>query len=255
MKIAVVTGASSGIGREFVRMIDEKYDLDEIWVIARRLDRLEALAEEIKTKVRPVTLDLTDPESYNKYQAMLEAEKPVVSVLVNGAGYGYFGPFAERSLEGQLTMIDCNDKALVALSYISLPYMKAGSEVYNIASSSSFQPVPYIAVYGATKSFVLNFSRSINRELSPRGIRVMAVCPHWTKTEFFNTAVTDDTIKYYNFYNDARDVAFTSYRNMKKGKDVSLTGFRIKFQRLLVKVLPHKIVMDTWCSQQKKPKK
>lgn len=255
MKIAVITGASSGIGREFVRMVDKKYDLDEIWVIARREERLRALSSEIKTKTRPVPLDLTDPESYEKYKKLLEAEKPHIAVLVNAAGYGYFGEFAERSLEGQLAMIDCNDKALTALSYLSVPYMKSGSEIYNIASTSSFQPVPYISVYGATKSYVLSFSRAINRELSPRGIHVMAVCPHWTKTEFFNTAVTDDTIKYYNFYNEADKVAETAYKNMKRGRDVSLCGFRIKFQRMIVKFLPHKIVMDTWCTQQKKPKR
>ena len=252
MKIAVVTGASSGIGREFARMLDRHEKFDEMWVIARREDRLLELAEELGCKVRPVPLDLTDSASFDAYRELLERESPEIAVLVNGAGYGYFGPFTERPLDGQLKMIDCNSRAVTALTYLSLPYMGEGSEIYNIASTSSFQPVPYIATYGATKSFVLSFSRAINREVRPRGIRVMAVCPHWCKTEFFNTAVTDDTIKYYNFYNEAADVAETAWRNMKRGRDVSLCGWRIKLQILLVKLMPHSFVMNTWCRQQKK---
>lgn len=253
MNIAIVTGASSGIGRSFAFMIDKYYDLDEIWVVARRLDRLEALGTELKAKVRAVPLDLTLDASYDAFSALLDEHKPNVKVLVNASGYGYFGPFAERSLEGQLRMIDLNEKSVVALTYHALPYMTAGAEIYNIASSSSFQPVPYIAVYGATKAFVTNFSRALNREMKPRGIRVMSVCPHWCRTEFFDTAVTDDTIKYYNFFTPADAVAEAAYKNMKRGRDVSLCGFKIKFQVFLVKVLPHSIVMSVWCRQQGKP--
>lgn len=253
MNIAIITGASSGIGRSFAFMIDKYYDLDEIWVIARRLDRLEALGGELKAKVRAIPLDLTLDESYDAFAALLAEHKPDVKVLVNASGFGYFGPFAERSLEGQLRMIDLNEKSVVALTYHCLPYMTAGAEIYNIASSSSFQPVPYIAVYGATKSFVTSFSRALNREMKPRGIRVMSVCPHWCRTEFFDTAVTDDTIKYYNFFTPAEAVAEAAYKNMKRGRDVSLCGFKIKFQVFLVKVLPHSIVMSVWCRQQKKP--
>ena len=253
MKIAIVTGASSGIGREFAMMLDRHEKLDEIWVIARREERLRELSGVLKTKVRPVPLDLMRESSYETYKALLAEQSPEVKVLVNGAGYGYFGEFTERTLEGQLGMIDCNSRAVVALTYLTLPYMKEGGEIYNIASTSSFQPVPYIAVYGATKAFVMSFSRAVNREVRPRGIRVMAVCPHWCKTEFFDTAVTDDTIKYYNFFNDARDVAETAWRNMKRGRDVSLCGYKIKLQRLAVKLMPHSFVMNTWCRQQKKP--
>ncbi len=253
MKIAVVTGASSGIGREFAAMLDRHEELDEIWVIARREGRLAELAMELHTKVRPIPFDLCTPDGFENYNALLHMFSPEVAVLVNGAGYGYFGEFTERPLEGLLRMIDCNDSAVVAMTYLTLPYMKKGGEIYNIASTSAFQPVPYIAVYGATKSFVMSFSRAINRELAPKGIRVMAVCPHWCKTEFFDTAVTDDTIKYYNFFNDAKDVAETAWKNMKRGRDVSLCGWKIKLQILAVKLLPHKLVMNTWCRQQKKP--
>lgn len=253
MRIAVITGASSGIGWEFVKGIAGSEQLDEIWVIARRRERLEQVAETVDIKVRVLALDLTEQSSLDVYQELLEAERPEIGVLVNNSGFGVFGAFAERSLEQQLKIVDLNDKALVAMTYLSLPYMREGGSVYNVASSSAFQPVPYQAVYGASKAFVMSFSRALNMELKPRRIRVMAICPHWCKTEFFNTAVTDDTIVYYNFFNTPEEVVSTAIRNMKRGRDVSLAGLKIKLQRLEVKLLPHWLVMRIWCMQQKKP--
>lgn len=253
MRIAVITGASSGIGWEFVKGVDQSEKLDEIWVIARRRERLEEVAKTVRTKVRPIVLDLTEMESFDVYRQMLEKENPEIRVLVNNSGFGVFGAFVERPLEQQLKIIDLNDKALAAMTYLSLVYMKKGGMIYNIASSSAFQPVPYQAIYGSSKAFVLSFSRALNMELKPRGIRVMAVCPHWCRTEFFDTAVTDDTIVYYNFFNTAEEVVSEAVKNMKKGREVSLAGLRIKLQRLEVKLLPHWLVMRVWCKQQKKP--
>lgn len=252
MKIAVVTGASSGMGREFVKQLDAAHAFDEIWVIARRRDRLVTLADEVKATVRPVCLDLSAKESYDEYAALLAAEQPEVSVLVNGSGFGKFGAFADMALDDQLAMIDLNDKALVAMTYLTLPYMKAGGQIYQIDSLSSFQPVPYINVYAATKAFVLSFSRALNVELKKRGIRVLAVCPGWVRTEFFDRAVTDDTITYYNRYFDADEVVARALRDMRKGKDVSVCGFSIRMQVLATKLLPHRLVMKIWCRQQKK---
>jgi short-subunit dehydrogenase len=252
MKIAVITGASSGMGREFVKQLDAQNTFDEIWVIARRKDRLESLAAEVKAPIRPICLDLSAKESYDEYAALLAAEKPDVAILVNGSGFGRFGAFEDISLEDQLSMIDLNDKALVAMTYLTLPYMKEGAQIYQIDSLSSFQPVPYINVYGATKAFVLSFSRALNVELKKRRIRVMAVCPGWVRTEFFDRAVTDDTITYYNRYFDADEVVARALRDMKKGKDVSVCGFSIRLQVLATKLLPHRMVMWIWCRQQKK---
>lgn len=252
MKIAVVTGASSGMGREFVKQLDAQQTFDEIWVIARRKDRLLTLAEEIKAPIRAISLDLSTRESFDEYAELLRAENPEVVVLVNGSGFGKFGTFTEMDLDDQLAMIDLNDKALVAITYLTLPYMKTGGQIYQIDSLSSFQPVPYINVYGATKAFVLSFSRALNVELKKRGIRVMAVCPGWVRTEFFDRAVTDDTITYYNRYFDADEVVARALRDMKKGKDVSVCGFSIRMQVLATKLLPHKLVMKIWCKQQKK---
>lgn len=252
MKIAVITGASSGMGREFVKQLDAQNAFDEIWVIARRKDRLLSLSDEVKAPIRPISLDLSLQESYDEYAALLAAENPEVAVLVNGSGFGKFGAFADMALDDQLSMIDLNDKALVAMTYLTLPYMKEGAQIYQIDSLSSFQPVPYINVYAATKAFVLSFSRSLNVELKKRGIRVLAVCPGWVRTEFFDRAVTDDTITYYNRYFDADEVVTRALRDMRKGKDVSVCGFSIRMQVLATKLLPHRLVMKIWCRQQKK---
>lgn len=252
MRIAIITGASSGMGREFVKQIDRAESFDEIWVIARREDRLRELTGECKNKIRPIPLDLMKQESFDLYKELLEEKKPDVAVLVNGSGFGRFGAFTDIDLKSQLDMIDLNDKALVAMTYLTLPYMKEGGRIYQIDSLSSFQPVPYIGVYGATKAFVLSFSRALNVELKRRKIKVMAICPGWVRTEFFDRAVTDDTITYYNRYYDADEVVRRALKDMKRGKDVSVCGFQIRMQVRLTKLLPHKLVMKIWCKQQKK---
>lgn len=252
MRIAIITGASSGMGREFVKQIDAIESFDEIWVIARRKERLEEISKDSNNKIRPISLDLMKRESIDELKALLESEKPDVAVLVNGSGFGRFGAFTDIDLESQLDMIDLNDKALVAMTHITLPYMREGGRIYQIDSLSSFQPVPYIGVYGATKAFVLSFSRALNVELKKRGIRVMAICPGWVRTEFFDRAVTDDTITYYNRYYDADEVVKRALKDMKKGRDVSVCGFPIRMQVRLTKLLPHKLVMKIWCKQQKK---
>jgi short-subunit dehydrogenase len=250
--IGVITGASSGMGREFVIQLSKEKKFDEIWVIARRTERLEALKGEVDVPIRPLSLDLTKEESIREYEALLQAEKPVVSVLVNCSGFGKFGSFSDMDLGDMSRMIDLNTKAYVAMTYVTLPYLQKGSEVYHLDSLSSFQPVPYICVYGATKAFVLSFSRALNVELKSRGIHMMAVCPGWVKTEFFDHAVTDNTITYYNKFFTPEEVITRAIRDMKKRKDVSICGFSVRAQVFFTKLLPHKLVMKIWCKQQKK---
>ena len=253
-KIAVITGASSGMGREFVLALDKQQDFDALWLIARRRDKLEALAAAPRAPVRAISLDLGVQSEIDKYKALLETEQPDVRVLVNAAGFGKFKAFTALSLEEQLAMIDLNDKALVSKTYLTLPYMTEGSCIYQLGSLSSFQPVPYINVYGASKAFVLSFSRALNKELQKqkRGIKVMAVCPGWVSTDFFDRAVVDnDTIVYYNRFYTAEAVIKRALKDMKKGKDVSICGFPVRTQVLATKHLPHGIVMEIWCKQLK----
>ena len=257
MKIAIVTGASSGMGREFVLQLSQYVQVDEIWVIARRVDALEALASAVKTKVRPVAMDLCDNKSFESFAALLSEEKPDVKLLVNAAGFGKFGKFDHIPVEEDLRMIDLNCKALVMMTRLVLPYMHKGSHVLQLDSLSAFQPVPYIATYGATKSFVLSYTRAVNQELKGTGIRMMAMNPGWVKTEFFNHALTtnDGEVQYYNHLWEAADVVATGLKDLyKTKKDYSVHGLPIKGQVLLVKLLPHSMVMKVWLSQQKKAK-
>ena len=251
-KIAVVTGASSGMGREFATRIAREYPIDELWVIARRRDRLEELAQEIAVPVVAISLDLTKDESIEAYRRRVAEEQPDVRGLVNASGVGRFGRFEEMDPETLYRMIDLNSKAYVGMTWATLPYLGRGSEVYQLDSLSSFQPIPYIGVYAATKAFVLSFSRSLNVELKKRRIHVMAVCPGWVKTEFFNRAVTDDTIKYYNKFYTSKEVVTRAIYDMYRGKDVSVCGASTRAQVFLTKLLPHKLVMKIWCKQQKK---
>ena len=151
-------------------------------------------------------------------------------------------------------MIDLNCKALVAMTELTLPYMKRGAKILNLDSLSAFQPVPYINVYGSTKAFVLSYSRALNRELKPRGIRVMAVNPGWVKTEFFDHALqtSSDAVTYYNKLYEAKDVMTTALKDLyRTKKDVSIHGFPVRMQVRMVKLLPHSLVMNIWMKQQK----
>lgn len=252
MKIAVITGASSGMGREFVYALDRDEEFDELWVIARREQRLLELKEKCRAKIRPIVLDLQTRESFALYRQLLEQEKPEIAVLVNAAGFGLFGAFMDMDMDRQLDIIDLNSRALTAMCYMSVPYMKKGSRIYNMGSMSSWQPVPYINVYGASKAYVLNFSRALGVELKDRGIKVMAVCPGWITTEFFDHAIHDDTISYFNRYYPPEQVIEKALKDMKKGKNASVLGFPERVQVLLVKLLPVGFVMKTWCKQQGK---
>lgn len=253
MRIAVFTGASSGMGREFVRKVTAEEKFDEVWVIARRKERLEELRAEVDVPVRCLALDLTAEGAIDEYKALLEKENPEVAVLVNASGFGKFAAFLDLGLKEQLGMIDLNVKALVAVTYVTAPYLKAGSKVYQVDSLSAFQPVPYIGVYGATKAFVLSFTRAVNAEWRNTGIKMMAVCPGWVRTEFFDHAVVDnDVITYYNKFFTPEQVVKRALRDMKKGKDVSIPGFSIRAQVLATKLLPHKLIMKIWLKQQKK---
>ena len=252
MKIAVITGASSGMGREFVYALDRDEEFDELWVIARREQRLLELKEKCRAKIRPIVLDLQTRESFALYRQLLEQERPEIAVLVNAAGFGLFGAFMDMDMDRQLDIIDLNSRALTAMCYMSVPYMKKGSRIYNMGSMSSWQPVPYINVYGASKAYVLNFSRALGVELKDRGIKVMAVCPGWITTEFFDHAIHDDTISYFNRYYPPEQVIEKALKDMKKGKNASVLGFPERVQVLLVKLLPVGFVMKTWCKQQGK---
>lgn len=252
MNIAIITGASSGMGREFVYAVDKAYTLDEIWVIARREERLQELSQQCRTTIRPLSLDLLDRTAFTALADLLKEVQPNVQLLINAAGFGLFGTFTEMNMDEQLDIISLNAGALTAVTHLCLPYMGEDSAIVNLASNSSWQPVPYINVYGASKAYVMSFSRALSMELRERRIHVMAVAPGWIKTEFFDRAVHDGTIQYYDRFYTAEQVVDKAMRDLKKRKAVSILGFPVRLQVAAVKHLPVSMVMKTWCKQQGK---
>ena len=166
-EIAVITGASSGMGKRFAQRVNEFGTFDEVWVIARHKEQLEALRETVPFPVRVLALDLTDRASFDAYAAALAEEPVEIGLLLNASGFGKFAAVADTPLQVDLNMTDLNCQAVVAMCQLSIPYMAKGGQIINIASVAAFQPIPYINVYGATKAFVLSFSRALNRELRP----------------------------------------------------------------------------------------
>ena len=253
MNTAIITGASSGMGREFVKEAARRGDIDEIWVIARREDKLRELQKEVSVPLRVLPLDLLQKESYDTLKAELAEKQPRVTFLVNASGFGRFAKYDLVPVEDDLDMIDLNCKALMHVTRLVLPYMPDHSHIIQVDSLSAFQPVPYIGVYGATKAFVLSYSRSLNVELRDRDIKVMAFCPGWVKTDFFEGAesYSKDAVTYFNKMFTAEEVVRVAMKDSARGKDVCVPGFGVKAQVLATKLLPHRLIMAIWMKQQK----
>ena len=247
MSIAIITGASSGMGREFVYQISEKYkSIDEIWVIARRLDKLNELAASCnKVKIRPLKYDLSDDADLIRFKLLLFQEKPQVRILVNSAGFGIIGTFEEVSTDNSL-MCKVNCVGLTKMMELVIPYMtcKRGN-IYNLASSAAFMPQPSFATYAATKSYVLSLSRALNKELKDKNITVTAVCPGPVKTEFFDVAEKHRSVKLYKKLgmSEAKKVVSLALNDGYHGRSVSVYGPVMRAFRILSKLLPHELML------------
>ncbi len=186
-KIAVVTGATSGMGRKMAEEINDSIpNVSEIWLFGRRKDRLEELDRVLTKKTRLFPMDLQSDFSLAEYEKLLADEKPQIVFLVNAAGFGKIGTISSLSIKDQLGMIDLDMRALTALTRLSIPYLSKKSRIINFASMAAFLPQPSFAVYAACKSYVLSFSRALNEELRGTGCVVTAVCPGPVRTEFFD---------------------------------------------------------------------
>ncbi len=246
MNIAIVTGASSGLGVEYIKNIVERYTLDEIWIIARRKDRLERIANEYDSaNIVPIALDLSDYESYNVLKNKLNEKNAVVKLLVNNAGYGILGDLREADHISQSGMIDLNCRALTAITTIVLPFMKNGSYIVNVCSIASFCPNARMTVYSSTKAFVLSFSKGIRFENKKNGINVLAVCPGPMETEFLSVAGINGNSKTFETlpYCNPEKVAKESLIYAEKGRGVYTPRMLYKLYRVLAKLLPHSIMM------------
>lgn len=254
MKIAVITGASSGIGKEFVKAIAADGGIDEIWAVARNVDNLEKLKSEVNFNIRTVSLDVSDRGAVAEYEKLLADEKPDVKWLVNSAGYGKFVSYAGLNVDQSIAMIDANCSGLVAMTLATLPYMKEGAKVVNLGSSSAFQPLPYQNIYGASKVFVRHYSRALNRELASRKILVTCVCPSWVKTDFFAVAKDNPAEKGASNFKGIvmpDKVVKQAMKDIKKGKDMSVCTLKTKIEHVGTKLLPQRVIMNIWLRQQK----
>lgn len=245
MKIGVVTGASSGMGREMVlQLADEFPQLDEIWVIARRQERLAQLRK-LSVPVRMFPLDLTKAEDLALLEETLKRISPEVKFLVNAAGFGKIGPVGTLSRREETDMVRLNCEALCAMTHMVLPYMPHNSRILMFASAAAFLPQPDFAIYAATKAFVLSYSRALNQELLDRDIAVTAVCPGPVKTEFFDIAETTGQIPLYKrlVMANPRYVVRKALRDSIMKKEISVYGLTMKLFYLLSKILPHSLLL------------
>lgn len=243
MKIAVVTGASSGLGKEFAHQISARYSkFDEIWLIARRAKELEKVAEEIKLTARIISLDLSKDEEIDSLKKLLEEHTPDIKLLVNCAGFGKTGKVDQIDYDAQIGMIDVNCKALMAVTKLCLPYISSTSRIINIASAAAFLPQPNFAVYAATKAFVLSFSRALTKELKHRKITVTCVCPGPVDTNFFEIAGSD--IKFFKKMVMAKPekVVEKAIKDAAMGEEMSIYGKMMKLAYFVSRFLPHRIV-------------
>lgn len=263
-KIIIVTGASSGMGKEFVKQIDNRFPkVDELWLIARRKDILEELAAACKHKCRVLAHDLCNMQAQKEIQDLLLNEQPKITLLVNSAGYGILGEFCPKNpnndecteyefktnaanwMKEQTGMVDLNCRALSAMTYLCIPYMKPGSRIIQLASSAAFVPQPKFAVYAATKSYVLSFSRALNEELRKQKIYVTAVCPGPVDTEFFDRAEkgTDTLFIKKLVMAKPQKVVAKALQDARNKKEVSVYGLLMQLFFLASKILPHKLML------------
>ena len=244
MKIALITGASSGLGREFARQIPKLYqNLDEIWVVARRAERLNELEMELKVPVRIFDGDLNQDYIYKKLGIALGKSHANVRMLVNAAGYGKIGTFCEYGLKEETGMVDLNCRSLTRMTALCLPYMHCGSRIVNLSSAAAFGPQPGFAVYAATKSYVYSLSMALGRELKGSGIYVTAVCPGPVDTEFFDHTGKEVASVKKKFRADAKDVVRKALIDSARGKKISVYGLSMKAAWVASKIVPDSVIV------------
>ncbi len=249
MDIAIITGASAGLGRDFFHSVVRRYPaLDEVWLIARREDRLKELAADSPVPVRAVPLDLSRSDSFVTLEDLLSQEKPHVRILINNAGMGILAPVADSDRQAQTHMVELNCCGLTAVMCAVLPYMSRGSFAVNVASIAAFAPTARMTVYSSTKAYVLSFSRGLREELKSAGINVLAVCPGPMRTEFLDVAGITGKSKTFEKlpYCRSNKVADRAVVLAAKGHGVYTPLLFFKFYRFAAKLLPHALVMK-WC--------
>ena len=247
MNIVVITGASSGIGEEFVHQLDRGlYQIDVFWLVARRKERLAALAKTLQHPVKILDLDLQKPGSAEKFADILKQEQPVIRMLINCAGFGMMGTFDSVDLNSQIGQIDLNCRALVAMTHSCLRYIRRKSRIIQVASSAGFLPQADFGVYAASKAFVIHFSMALRQELKDREIYVTTVCPGPVNTAFFDRAEKFGStlaVKKLTIV-EADKVVTDALRASAKNRTFAVYGIPIKALRIAAKCIPWTFMLE-----------
>ena len=248
MSVAIITGASGGIGSEFARQLTALGLIDEFWFVARSEDKMQRLADELGVKAKIIGADLTCEDGVNKVREALETEKPEVKFLINASGFGNFGAFDELSEDEVVKMIDLNVKALVLLTHMTVPYMESGGRIVQLGSGSCFTPLPYFNIYSSSKVFVLHYTKSLNYELKKYGVRATCFCPGWVGTDFLDKSVANGNThpKKIKPVLNCEKVVRGCLKASIKGKAMFVTGKYTKFQHVLFKLVPDCILSRIW---------
>ena len=239
--IAVITGASSGLGVKFLEAVINRYpQMDEYWILARRKERLDKLAGKYKNKkVITIEVDLSVEDSYNGLLKRLKDEKPQVRVLINNAGYEKSGKFADMKQEDILNMISVNVKGMTLIQKIILPYMQKGSYTIITCSVSSFTPVPNQAVYSATKKYIYYFGKALREELLDKEIHVLLLCPGNMDTEMNPKGQGRQSQKINRLpFLDMSKITVKALEKAEKGTGVYTPGMFYKSYRVVSKIFP-----------------
>jgi uncharacterized protein len=246
-KTVLITGASSGIGLEFASLFAK--DGYHLVLNARNETKLKEIAEQLKADydatVTIAAKDLSLPDSAEKLTSELLAAGIEVDVLINNAGFAAYGSFDETSWKEEKDMIQVNIMALTALTKHLLPGMikRNSGKILNVASTAAFQPGPLMAVYYATKAYVLSFSEAINYELQNTNVSVTALCPGATATNFEKRASLESSRLFQSGAMDAQEVALNGYNALMREKSLTIPGFKNKALANLVRFLPRKSVL------------
>lgn len=245
-RIAVVTGASSGIGYTFARTLDQiLHTTDEIWLIARNRERLTELSKQLRMKARIIPMDLTSSSDITSFEHLLQEELPSIRILINAAGLGFMGEFMDVEQRFQEETILCNCVGLTRMTRICLPYMAWNARIIQLASSAAFLPQPDFAVYAASKAYVLSLSTALGEELRERGIYVTSVCPGPVSTPFFDKAEVFGkrlAIKNYVMVTPEH-VVLQALRDSKRRKRMSVCGVPMKAFYALTKLVPERFLL------------
>ena len=245
MKVTLITGASSGIGEEFARRLAAEGH--NLVLVARSEKTLHELCDEVMLKhkimAHYIVADLTEHEAEGQVFEETEKHGFEIDWLINNAGFGAYGDFANVALEKQTGMIELNIRSLLALTYRYLPGMRERRHgvIINVSSAAGFQPLPYMAVYAATKSFVTSFSEAIAEENRKYGIQVMALCPGSTKTNFFKAASMDNPI-HAKGQQTVDEVVDTALRGVKQGRTRIISGLTNYITATAVNVVPNILI-------------